>query len=123
MGDSLTVCRFIAEGMLEPPSISGSMATVVNLVTGWDVDVPELEQIGERVYNLERLINVRRGVSRKDDILPYRVMNVPIPDGPSQGRYCPKNELDTMLDRYYELRGWTRDGVPSDAKLKELGLV
>lgn len=123
VGDSLTVCRFIAEGMLEPPSISGSMATVVNLVTGWDVDVPELEQIGERVYNLERLINVRRGVSRKDDILPYRVMNEPIPDGPSQGRYCPKNELDTMLDRYYELRGWTRDGVPSDAKLKELGLV
>ena len=109
--------------MLEPPSISGSMAKVVNLVTGWDVDVPELEQIGERVYNLERLINVRRGVSRKDDILPYRVMNEPIPDGPSQGRYCPKNELDTMLDRYYELRGWTRDGVPSDAKLKELGLV
>lgn len=123
VGDSLTVCRFIAEGMLEPPSISGSMAKVVNLVTGWDVDVPELEQIGERVYNLERLINVRRGVSRKDDILPYRVMNEPIPDGPSQGRYCPKNELDTMLDRYYELRGWTRDGVPSDAKLKELGLV
>ncbi len=122
VGDSLAVCRFIAEGMLEPPSISSSMATMVNLVTGWDVDVSELEQMGERVYNLERLINVRRGVSRKDDILPYRVMNEPIPDGPSKGRYCPKNELDTMLDRYYELRGWTRDGVPSDAKLKELGL-
>jgi aldehyde:ferredoxin oxidoreductase len=123
VGDSLAVCRFIAEGMLEPPSISNSMATMVNLVTGWDVDVAELEQMGERVYNLERLINVQRGVSRKDDILPYRVMNEPIPDGPSKGRYCPKNELDTMLDRYYELRGWTKDGIPSDAKLEELGLI
>lgn len=123
VGDSLAVCRFIAEGMLEPPSISSSMATMVNLITGWDVDVSELEQMGERVYNLERLINVRRGVSRKDDILPYRVMNEPIPDGPSKGRYCPKNDLDTMLDRYYELRGWTKDGIPSDAKLEELKLI
>lgn len=123
VGDSLALCRFIAEGMLEPPSISGSMATMVNLVTDWDIDVSGLEQIGERIYNLERLINVRRGVSRKDDVLPYRVMNEPIPDGPSQGRYCPMDRLDAMLDRYYELRGWNRDGIPSDAKLKELGLI
>jgi len=123
VGDSLAICRFIAEGMLDPTSISGSMATMVNYVTGWDLDVAGLEEIGERIYNIERLINTRRGVSRKDDVLPYRVMNEPIPDGPSEGRYCPRDTLDTMLNRYYKLRGWTEDGIPADDKLKELGLT
>ncbi len=62
------------------------------------------------------------GVSRKDDVLPYRVMSEPIPDGPSRGRYCPADKLDAMLDTYYELRGWSRDGIPTAAKLEELGL-
>jgi aldehyde:ferredoxin oxidoreductase len=68
------------------------------------------------------MINVARGVSRKDDILPFRVMNEPIPDGPSEGRYCPKDKLDAMLDKYYALRGWSEDGIPTNAKLTELGL-
>ena len=123
VGDSLVICRFIAEGMLDPTSISDSMATMLNYVTGWDLDVAGLKEIGERIYTLERLINTRRGVSRKDDVLPYRVMNEPIPDGPSKGRYCPREMLDTMLDRYYKLRGWTEDGIPTDDKLKELGLT
>ena len=123
VGDSLAVCRFIAEGMLEPPAISQSMAEMVNLVTGWNLSVADLELIGERIYNLERLINVERGVSRKDDTLPFRVMNEPIPDGPSQGRYCPPDQLNAMLDTYYDLRGWTQDGIPTQAKLKELDLI
>ena len=123
VGDSLVICRFIAEGMLDGPGVSDSMATMLNLVTGWDIDAAGLAEIGERIYTLERLISSRRGVSRKDDILPYRVMNEPIPDGPSEGRYCPREELDTMLDKYYKLRGWTGDGIPTDEKLTELGLV
>jgi aldehyde:ferredoxin oxidoreductase len=122
VGDALVLCRYIAEGMLEPPAISGSMATLVNLVTGWDIDLEALEKIGERIFNLERLINVKRGVRRIDDILPYRVMNEPIPEGPSAGRYCSKKNLDIMLDKYYALRGWSKDGVPTNAKLAELGL-
>ncbi|MBU4121316.1 MAG: aldehyde ferredoxin oxidoreductase family protein [Proteobacteria bacterium] len=122
LGDSLSICRFIAEGMLEPPRVSGSMVKVVNFVTGWGIDVEGLERIGERIYTLERLINCRRGVRRKDDVLPWRVMHEPIPDGPSQGRYCPPEELERMLDRYYALRGWSPDGVPTPEKLSELGL-
>jgi aldehyde:ferredoxin oxidoreductase len=49
-------------------------------------------------------------------------MHEPIPDGPSQGRHCPPEELERMLDRYYELRGWSPDGVPTPEKLAELGL-
>jgi len=123
VGDALVICRFIAEGMLDGPAVSASMATMLNYVTGWDLDVAGLEEIGERIYNLERLINTKRGVSRKDDVLPYRVMNEPIPEGPSEGRYCPREELEAMLDKYYKIRGWTGEGVPTDEKLTELGLI
>ena len=95
---------------------------MVRAVTGWDVTVEELERVGERVINLERLFNVREGVRRADDALPWRVMHEPIPEGPSAGVYCPPEELGAMLDRYYALRGWSADGVPTPARLAALGL-
>jgi aldehyde:ferredoxin oxidoreductase len=82
----------------------------------------ELERVGERIVNLERLFNVREGVRRGDDALPWRVMHEPIPDGPSAGAYCPPEELAGMLDRYYALRGWDADGVPTPARLSALDL-
>jgi aldehyde:ferredoxin oxidoreductase len=122
VGDSLVLCRFVAERGLGTP-LNEDMVHILNAVTGWNLDLAGLEQIGERIYNLERLINVGRGVSRKHDVLPYRVMNEPIPDGPAEGRYCSESDLDALLDSYYELRGWTPDGVPTQGKLAELGLV
>ena len=121
LGDSMVICRFTAEKGFGK-MLNEELASVLNYVTGWDMCVEDLETIGERVYNLERLINVGRGVSRKDDTLPYRVMNEPIPDGPAKGRYCPPETLDAMLDEYYRLRGWSADGIPTDDKLVELGL-
>jgi len=122
VGDSLVVCRFIAERGLGTP-LNEDIAKIVGYVTGWDITLAELEKIGERIYNLERLINVKRGMSRKDDTLPYRVTNEPIPDGPAKGRYCSKEELDALLDTFYTLRGWDRDGTPTKEKLAELGLI
>jgi aldehyde:ferredoxin oxidoreductase len=95
---------------------------MTNAVTGWDLDVAELERIGERICNLERLFNCREGISRKDDTLPWRVQHEPIPDGPSKGMHCPPEELSRMLDEYYDLRGWTRDGIPTRDRLSVLGL-
>src|SRR6266446_1636268 len=119
--DSLVVCRFTSErgfGLyVEEP-----YARMVRAVSGWDMSVEELEPVGERVINLERLFNVREGVRRKDDVLPWRVMHEPIPDGPSAGAYCPPEELDGMLDRYYGLRGWDADGVPTPGRLAALDL-
>ncbi len=119
--DSLVLCRFTSErgfGLyVEEP-----YARMVRAVSGWDMSVEELERVGERVINLERLFNVREGVRRKDDVLPWRVMHEPIPDGPSAGLYCPPEELSAMLDRYYGLRGWDADGVPSPERLGALGL-
>jgi aldehyde:ferredoxin oxidoreductase len=122
VGDSLVLCRFIAERGIGTP-LNEEMVRLVNAVTGWSLSLQELEKIGERIYNLERLINVRRGVSRKHDTLPFRVMSEPIPAGPLKGRLCPPKDLDAMLDAYYDLRGWTREGIPADGKLRELGLL
>ncbi len=121
LDDSLVLCRFTSErgfGLyVEEP-----YARMVRAVSGWDVTVEELESVGERVINLERLFNVREGVRRKDDVLPWRVMHEPIPDGPSAGMHCPPDELSTMLDRYYALRGWDSNGVPTPERLAALGL-
>jgi aldehyde:ferredoxin oxidoreductase len=121
MGDSLVLCRFTSErgfGMF----VGDPYVAMVRAVTGWEVTGEELEQIGERIVNLERLFNVREGVRRRDDVLPWRVMHEPIPDGPSAGMFCPPAELDAMLDEYYRLRGWDGDGVPSAGRLAALGL-
>ena len=83
-----------------------------------------MERIGERIYNLERLINVERGVARREtDTLSHRVMHEPIPDGPSEGMYCPPEELSAMLDEYYAFRGWDDDGVPTPERLDALDMA
>jgi len=61
-------------------------------------------------------------VRRAQDVLPWKVMHEPIPDGPSAGMYCPPEELAAMLDDYYALRGWDADGVPTAGRLTALGL-
>jgi aldehyde:ferredoxin oxidoreductase len=119
--DSLVMCRFTSErgfGLF----VNDAYAGLVSAVTGWDVTAAELERIGERIVNAERAFNVREGVRRKDDVLPWKVMHEPIPDGPSAGMYCPPAELAGMLDAYYAERGWDADGVPTPARLAALGL-
>ncbi|MBI4012235.1 MAG: aldehyde ferredoxin oxidoreductase family protein [Candidatus Rokubacteria bacterium] len=119
--DSLVMCRFTSErgfGLF----VNDAYAGLVSAVTGWDVDAAELERVGERIVNLERGFNVREGVRRADDVLPWKVMHEPIPDGPSAGMYCPPTELGAMLDAYYALRGWDADGVPTRERLQALGL-
>ncbi len=119
--DSLTQCRFASERGFGG-IINENYVAMVQAVTGWEVTLEELEQIGERIYNLERTFNCREGVSRKDDQLPFRVQNEPIPSGPSQGMYCPPAELEMMLEEYYRLRGWDSQGIPTAERLQILGL-
>jgi aldehyde:ferredoxin oxidoreductase len=118
--DSFVVCKF-SRGTYykELPD----MARLYNLVTGIEMTPEELKRSGERINTVGRLINVREGLGRKDDSLPWKVMNMPIPDeGPVKGAFVTQEELDLLLDDYYESRGWTPEGVPTTAKLKELGM-
>ncbi len=84
-------------------------------------DPAYVEKIGERILCLERCFNVRDGFDRKDDTLPKRMLTEPLANaGPATGQVV-KN-LDGLLDEYYDALGYTRQGIPSEAKLKELGL-
>jgi aldehyde:ferredoxin oxidoreductase len=84
-----------------------------------DFSVEKLIQMGERIWNLERRFNLAAGMTAADDTLPQRILNEPAPTGPAKGQV---NMLDKMLPRYYEIRGWTADGVPADETLKRLSL-
>jgi aldehyde:ferredoxin oxidoreductase len=118
--DSLIVCKN-AKGTLYKEL--ADMAKLYTLVTGYEMTPEELSVAGERINNLARLINVREGLSRKDDTLPWKVMNQPIPDdGPAKGAVVTQDELDLLLDDYYQSRGWTVDGLPTKSLLKKLGM-
>ena len=118
--DSFIVCKF-SRGTYykELPD----MAKLYTLVTGYEITPEDLKKAGERIQNVARLFNIREGLGRKDDNLPYKVMHEPIPDeGPSKGAFVTQAELDLLLDDYYESRGWTKEGIPTKEKLKELGM-
>jgi aldehyde:ferredoxin oxidoreductase len=118
--DSLIVCKFSRGTYYKE---LGDMAKLYNLVTGIEMAPEDLKKSGERINTVARLINIREGLGRKDDTLPWKVMNVPIPDeGPVKGAVVKQEELDLLLDDYYESRGWTLEGVPTTEKLKELGM-
>lgn len=123
LGDSLTQCRFVSEAGWGA-RVNEGYADAINLATGWELSVAEVEEIGERIYNLERLINATRGVAnRETDTLPYRVMHEPIPTGPAAGMHCPPDELEALLTEYYAFRGWNENGHPTTETVDRLGLT
>lgn len=112
--DSLILCQHYGMEFDEEP-----LAAILSAVTGVEYSKELLLLIGERIWNLARLINVKRGFSGKDDMLPKRLLE-PLKEGPAKGRKIPYEE---MLKLYYEVRGWDENGIPTDEKLEELGLA
>ncbi|MFC2047837.1 aldehyde ferredoxin oxidoreductase family protein [Chloroflexota bacterium] len=92
----------------------------LSYITGWDMDVKEILKAGERIFNLKRAINIRRGIRGKDDTLPRRMLIR------KKGGEGPRAEnlphLGLMINEYYACRGWDEDGIPTKDKLVELGL-
>lgn len=114
---SLVVCDFA-------PYEQERALACLRHVTGWDITEEEYLAAGERTWNHTRLFNVREaGVSRKDDALPPRMLEDPLPMPPrgEQKVSLGRGELDKMLDEYYELRGWNRDGGPGPRRLRDSG--
>ena len=95
------------------------LTELMNLTTGANYTPDEIMTAAERIYNLERLFLIAAGSGANDDTLPYRMLNEPMPEGPAKGRVV---DLDVMLPKFYEVRGWDANGVPTKAKLEELGL-
>lgn len=112
--DSIIICRFIGLAVSEE-----YFARLMTAVTGKDFQPQDLHITGERIWNLERLYNIREGFSASDDTLPERLLKEPVKSGPSRGQVV---RLGPMLADYYRFRGWNSKGVPTDEKLAELGL-
>jgi aldehyde:ferredoxin oxidoreductase len=92
---------------------------MVKAVTGWDVTIKELIQVGLRRINLMRTFNAREGFTRKDDILPNKFFKPLVGSGPTAGISVGREEFETALDMYYQMQGWTIDGVPTFDALKQ----
>jgi aldehyde:ferredoxin oxidoreductase len=112
--DSSGSCLFATFG------IGGAeLAGMLTALTGVEYSLDEFMKVGARIWNLERLWNLKVGYTTADDTLPARILTEPIKTGPSKGRV---NHLDQMLPEYYALRGWDAAGVPTPEKLAELAL-
>jgi len=118
MFDSLVFCKFIVYGLGD--SIVKAMLEMVNATTGWDMTFEEFMQTGERIFNLKRMYNNRLGISRKDDVLPPRILSHRRGTG---GAAENLPHLGRMLSDYYQYRGWDEFGIPRPETLERLGLA
>ena len=91
---------------------------LLNAATGTNWTVEQVLEIGDRIYNIERMFNKAAGMKPEDDRLPKRLLNDPIVNGPSKGMV---SQLPLTLPQYYEARGWV-NAFPTDETLKKLGL-
>ena len=113
-----TICKFMIKfaGMTITEYLAG-----LKTVTGEEWTGKDLFKFGERSLNLQRLINVRDGLDRKDDTVPKKLY-IPAAVGGRAGKAPTEAEFNKMLDEFYEKRGWTEKGIPTAEKLNELGL-
>jgi aldehyde:ferredoxin oxidoreductase len=112
--DATGLCLFLTFG-----NTLSDLTPLLAAATGIDYGDEDLLRAGERIWNLERLWNLRAGIDASQDELPKRMLEEPIPAGPAAGEV---SRLGEMLPEYYRVRGWTPDGLPTRAKLAELGI-
>ncbi len=125
--DALGLCTFTthsAHGIDEEKA-----ALLFKYATGIEMTPDQLMEAGRRIVTLERCFNMREGLGRKDDTLPWRILHEHQRDledidlGMEGGATLPQERLDIMLDEYYRLHGWDREsGRPTEATLRQLGL-
>lgn len=114
--DSSGLCLFVT---LTPGMGFDDMQAMIKGATGFDYTVHEVMVAAERIWNLEKLFNLKAGFTRKDDTLPKRLLEEPLTEGGPKGQVC---RLEDMLPEYYELREWDENGIPTPKLLKRLGL-
>jgi aldehyde:ferredoxin oxidoreductase len=117
--DSLGLCKIgYKVGWVHPKDL----APALSFATGISYNFQKLMECGERICNVEKAFNARLGLTRKDDTVPVRFLEEPVQKGPRRGKTLG-SILPTMLDEYYEARGWDKEtGLPKRSKLESLGL-
>jgi aldehyde:ferredoxin oxidoreductase len=117
---SLLVCDM--PGKFIPLSLD-DYAGYFRAVTGEPASGKDLLGLAGRIETLIRMFNLREGVTRKDDSLPYRTLFEPLPDGPAKGQCIGEANLNRMIDEYYACRGWDSAGVPTESTLQKYDLM
>ena len=118
MMDSAELCQFVY-GPTWTLYTAEDTVTMIKAVTGWDITVDELLAVGARRLNLFRVFNAREGFGRKDDKLPKKFFKALKGTGPTSGFALTHEEIDSAIDEYYRLAGWTEDGSPTPETLKQ----
>jgi len=109
-----TICMF-------QPYSTQQVSELVNGATGWNTSVYELMKVGERALNLARIFNIREGLTAEDDRIPDRFYEV-FTSGPLAGKAIGQENMRNAIKIYYTMAGWDENGVPTAAKLQELGI-
>jgi len=115
MIDSLGMCLFTVFALT-----ADNYKDMFNAIVGEEWTTEQLLQAGERIWNLERVFNLKAGIEPQDDTLPKRLLEEPIAEGPSKGHV---HRLAELLPGYYKERGWDKKGIPTEAKLVQLGIA
>jgi aldehyde:ferredoxin oxidoreductase len=122
MLDSVELCQFVYGPAW---TLYGPAETVqmIRAVTGWDITVDELMVVGERRLNLFRTFNAREGLDRKDDKLPKKFFKQLQGKGPTAGIALTHEEIESAIDEYYKLAGWTHNGIPTPETMERLEIA
>ena len=119
--DALGICRFVCQGWNSPKLLGyGHFSRMIKGAVGLELAPGDLDEIGRRVIDLERLINQREGLTRTDDTLPRRYFDEPMPSGNTKGHKIDREQFEDLLDRYYELKGWDHEGKLAPERKAEI---
>jgi aldehyde:ferredoxin oxidoreductase len=116
----LGLCKWLLLNMT--PSLEVP-AKLFSLATGVETSESSLLEAAERVGTLERAVNAARGQRRKDDTLPSRIFDMPVPGGPFKGRRIDRGKFEGMVKEFYTLNGWDNEGIPLAETFTRLGLA
>jgi len=116
--DSLIICKF-TRGIYHERQ---DYCDVYRTVTGYEMTPEKFILDGEAIHNLAKCFNIREGGTKADDYPPERFFTEPTTRGPTKGVTLDKKGYTSILEGYYEARGWTKEGIPTDETLKRLGL-
>ncbi len=104
------------------PISDQTLGTLYEVTFGGRWPAQKVYKTGERIFNLQRMFNVMVGFNRREDTLPQRFFKEVLKAGPPKDKPMTKQDFDSAMDSYYAYRGWDKEGRPSIAKLKELGI-
>lgn len=122
VGDGLGICRFVTHSFNSPHLLKYDHFSKL-VETGTGVRIDDYALIGKRIINLERMFNLKCGVTREDDFPPQRYMDEPATAGVAKGHFIERSKYEGMLDDFYLARGWSLEGFPSDEQVKEINFL